>query len=305
MVAILEQVRDIVSQLSLYAWVSTTPTTSYTDELILSPRPETMGILPGYSESIPFSLMQRVLIGTQSMVFEHEGLTVSVNARYPAAVIQGQNHSLGLSVVRIYLLLAFQFNSFGIPLIILVSIPLGFIGLVVSLFIFRSTLSLNSLLGAILLSGIVVNNAIILIDFYRTSVKKVFRSHRGTGRSRAYPIPADYHHIPHDHCGHVADRNRSWGRIKRDSAAGYCGVGRVTCVDIAYPIGGAGDPQPRAAEAGGLAEGYPTTENSILLNNRASADSAIPLFPGDFYIGKVGFGRIGVISDDIDLLYTW
>jgi HAE1 family hydrophobic/amphiphilic exporter-1 len=74
--------------------------------------------------------------------------------------------ALVVSVLLIYLLLAFQFNSLRIPLVILVTVPLGFIGVVLSLYIFKSTLSLNSMLGTILLGGIVVNNAIIMIDFY-------------------------------------------------------------------------------------------------------------------------------------------
>jgi HAE1 family hydrophobic/amphiphilic exporter-1 len=74
--------------------------------------------------------------------------------------------ALGASVVLIYLVVAFQFNSLRIPFVILVTVPLGFIGVVASLYVFDSTLSLNSLLGTILLAGIVVNNAILLIDFY-------------------------------------------------------------------------------------------------------------------------------------------
>lgn len=74
--------------------------------------------------------------------------------------------ALGASVVLIYLVVAFQFNSLRIPLVILITVPLGFIGVVVSLYVFGSTLSLNSLLGTILLAGVVVNNAILLIDFY-------------------------------------------------------------------------------------------------------------------------------------------
>jgi HAE1 family hydrophobic/amphiphilic exporter-1 len=74
--------------------------------------------------------------------------------------------ALGISIVLIYLLLVFQFNSLWIPLVILITIPLGFIGVILSLWIFKSSLNLNSLLGTILLGGIVVNNAIILIDFY-------------------------------------------------------------------------------------------------------------------------------------------
>jgi len=74
--------------------------------------------------------------------------------------------ALAISIILIFLLLAFQFNSLVTPLIILVTVPFGFIGVVLSLFLFKSTLSLNSLLGTILLGGIVVNNAIIMIDFY-------------------------------------------------------------------------------------------------------------------------------------------
>jgi HAE1 family hydrophobic/amphiphilic exporter-1 len=74
--------------------------------------------------------------------------------------------ALAASVVLVYLVLAFQFNSLSIPLVILVTVPLGFIGVVFSLFLFNSTLNLNSMLGTILLAGIVVNNAIIMIDFY-------------------------------------------------------------------------------------------------------------------------------------------
>ncbi len=74
--------------------------------------------------------------------------------------------ALVLSILLIYIVLGIQFNSLRIPLLILVTIPFGFIGVIVSLFVFKSTVSLNSMLGVILLAGIVVNNAIILIDFY-------------------------------------------------------------------------------------------------------------------------------------------
>lgn len=71
-----------------------------------------------------------------------------------------------ICVILIYMVLGIQFNSLRIPIIILTSIPLGLIGVITFLFAAHSTISLNSLLGTILLSGIVVNNAIIIIDFY-------------------------------------------------------------------------------------------------------------------------------------------
>ncbi len=74
--------------------------------------------------------------------------------------------ALVASLVVIYLLLAVQFNSLRVPLVILLTVPLGFIGVIASLYLGGSTLSLNSMLGTILLGGIVVNNAILMIDFY-------------------------------------------------------------------------------------------------------------------------------------------
>ena len=75
-------------------------------------------------------------------------------------------YALGVSLTLIYILLGIQFNSLRTPLVVMTAVPLGFIGVIFSLHIFGSTLSLNSLLGTILLGGIAVNNSIIMIDFY-------------------------------------------------------------------------------------------------------------------------------------------
>jgi HAE1 family hydrophobic/amphiphilic exporter-1 len=73
--------------------------------------------------------------------------------------------AVGLSIAMILLTLIFQMGSFMNSLIVLVAIPLGFIGVLSSLLVFQSTLSLNSVLGVILLNGIAVANSIILVDF--------------------------------------------------------------------------------------------------------------------------------------------
>jgi HAE1 family hydrophobic/amphiphilic exporter-1 len=64
-----------------------------------------------------------------------------------------------------YLILVVQFGSFLDPLAILVSLPLSLIGVVLALWITHDTLNIMSLIGVILLMGIVVKNAILLIDF--------------------------------------------------------------------------------------------------------------------------------------------
>jgi HAE1 family hydrophobic/amphiphilic exporter-1 len=73
--------------------------------------------------------------------------------------------ALLLAVFLVYLVMAAQFESFLHPFVILMTIPLAVIGAVLALAATGSTISVVVLIGAILLAGIVVNNAIVLIDF--------------------------------------------------------------------------------------------------------------------------------------------
>ncbi|MCA9736255.1 MAG: efflux RND transporter permease subunit [Gemmatimonadota bacterium] len=73
--------------------------------------------------------------------------------------------ALGLAILLMYLILVVQFGSFLDPLAILVSLPLSLIGVVLALIITGDTLNIMSMIGVILLMGIVAKNAILLIDF--------------------------------------------------------------------------------------------------------------------------------------------
>lgn len=73
--------------------------------------------------------------------------------------------AIALSVFLIFLTMVFQFGHPMTALLILVAVPLGIIGVISSLLIFGSSLSLNSALGIILLNGLVVANSIILVDY--------------------------------------------------------------------------------------------------------------------------------------------
>ncbi|MGF7058135.1 efflux RND transporter permease subunit [Brassicibacter mesophilus] len=69
------------------------------------------------------------------------------------------------AVLGIYIILLLQFKSFAKPLIILITIPLSLIGSILGLFISRQPLSFMAFLGIVSLVGIVVNNAILLIEY--------------------------------------------------------------------------------------------------------------------------------------------
>jgi HAE1 family hydrophobic/amphiphilic exporter-1 len=73
--------------------------------------------------------------------------------------------ALGLAIMLMYLILVVQFGSFLDPLAILVSLPLSLIGVVIALLVTHDTINIMSLIGVILLMGIVAKNAILLIDF--------------------------------------------------------------------------------------------------------------------------------------------
>jgi HAE1 family hydrophobic/amphiphilic exporter-1 len=80
--------------------------------------------------------------------------------------------ALALAVLLMYLILVVQFGSFLDPLAILLSLPLSLVGVVLILLITGDTLNLMSLIGVILLMGIVAKNAILLIDFAKWNHEK-------------------------------------------------------------------------------------------------------------------------------------
>ncbi len=98
-----------------------------------------------------------------------------------------------IAMLLVYLVLVYQFNSYGEPFIIMLTIPMGLIGVFPALFWVGSTLDMVSGLGIIALVGIVVNNAIVLIDYYnrvkRTNPQfSLAQALAETGRGRIKPI---------------------------------------------------------------------------------------------------------------------
>jgi HAE1 family hydrophobic/amphiphilic exporter-1 len=73
--------------------------------------------------------------------------------------------SILMAVVLIYMVMAAQFERFLDPLIVMLAVPLAFIGVVPTLLLTGTTLNIQSLMGIIMLLGIVVNNAIVLVDY--------------------------------------------------------------------------------------------------------------------------------------------
>ena len=84
-----------------------------------------------------------------------------------------------LILMLVYIVMAAQFESLRYPFIIMFSIPFAFVGFILSLFITGETINLMSLIGAIMLVGIVVKNGIVLVDYINLNRE------RGMGISQA------------------------------------------------------------------------------------------------------------------------
>jgi HAE1 family hydrophobic/amphiphilic exporter-1 len=119
-------------------------------------------------------------------------LAIGGQSRDQAEVFVNVFTALGIAVLLMYLILVVQFGSFLDPIAILISLPLSLIGVVIALIITHDTLNIMSLIGVILLMGIVAKNAILLIDFAKRA-----REQRGlplrealieAGRIRLRPI---------------------------------------------------------------------------------------------------------------------
>ena len=96
-----------------------------------------------------------------------------------------------LIVILVFIVMAAQFESLTYPFIIMFSLPFAFSGVLMALFFTGSTLSVMSLLGGIMLIGIVVKNGIVLIDYItlcRERGMAVINSVVTSGKSRLRPV---------------------------------------------------------------------------------------------------------------------
>lgn len=122
----------------------------------VNPRDQVPRMLTVLTEEILPDIMQK-----------HAGLSFSFEGRQAdrRESVGGLFTGLKLALILIYVLLAIPFKSYWQPLIIMVSIPFGIIGAVIGHMLLGFSLSLMSLFGIVALSGVVVNDSLVFIDF--------------------------------------------------------------------------------------------------------------------------------------------
>jgi HAE1 family hydrophobic/amphiphilic exporter-1 len=107
------------------------------------------------------------------------GPAAGSNETEVTATVQGMALALSLSVVLVYLLMVALYNSYRTPFIIMFAVPVAVVGALGSLALTHQTLNLFSLIGSVLLIGLVTKNGILLVDFAD------MRQREGMGRVEA------------------------------------------------------------------------------------------------------------------------
>ena len=99
--------------------------------------------------------------------------------------------ALLIGVAFIYLILTAQFRSFVLPIVIMIALPLSFVGVFVALFLSGTTLNMFSIIGIVMLMGLATKNGILLVDFIHQQLKEevpLYEAIVAAGKTRLRPI---------------------------------------------------------------------------------------------------------------------
>jgi HAE1 family hydrophobic/amphiphilic exporter-1 len=124
-------------------------------DVYVSPSGEDLGKIAG--------AIDRIVAGTQVPEGVHvdlRGMVLGMRASFKSFAI-----GLSLSVVLVYLILVAQFKSFLDPLLILLAVPTGLTGVLIILYLSGTTLNVMSLMGIVMMVGMVVSNSILIVEF--------------------------------------------------------------------------------------------------------------------------------------------
>ncbi len=118
-------------------------------------------------ENIDIGTMNAKITETLSSYIMPQGYTYEMGGTTEdmQEAFSGLGQALILAIVLVYMIMAAEFEAFSYPLLIMGSIPIAATGGLFGLFIYGEAISITSFLGLIMLAGVVINNAIVLVDY--------------------------------------------------------------------------------------------------------------------------------------------
>ena len=121
------------------------------------------------------------------------GNSIRISGQIPSMIDAFSNMEIGLlfAAVFVYMLMVLNYQNFGDPLVVILALPATFCGIVTMLFVTGTTLSVPSLMGAIMAVGVASANSILLVTFAREQQlegKSAFDAAIAAGRTRIRPV---------------------------------------------------------------------------------------------------------------------
>ena len=103
-------------------------------------------------------------------------MTIGGEEKYAQESLANFFNAMVLALIVIYLILVVLFNSFTEPLIVMLAIPFGLIGVILAFLIHRETMSFLGLIGILGLAGVVVNNSLVMLKFLNKKEEEICRN---------------------------------------------------------------------------------------------------------------------------------
>jgi hydrophobic/amphiphilic exporter-1 (mainly G- bacteria), HAE1 family len=151
------------------------------------------GLVTASLEEFDLGAASSDIDGRLSTLARRSGLDYDIRgqSREMEVSLQSLKFALALAVFLVYVIMAATFESFRHPFVILFSIPLAIVGVIPVLGVVGIPISVLVLIGGIVLAGIVVNNAIVLVDYVNQLRRRgldLYDALRTAGRARLRPI---------------------------------------------------------------------------------------------------------------------
>ncbi len=159
------------------------------DHIDLQRKVTITGNIIGNNNQEVFTKIQQILDSYQlpsGYKFKQSGDSEDMAQSFMYAV-----QALMIGVAFIYMILTAQFRSFVLPLVIMVALPLSFVGVFIALLAFHSTLNMFSIIGIIMLMGLAAKNGILLVDFINHQLREgieLIEAIVNAGKTRLRPI---------------------------------------------------------------------------------------------------------------------
>ena len=165
------------------------------------------------------AVTQKINAAVEKPGFFPEGVALRADgdSKFFAETFSSMGLAMLTSFALVYVLMVILYSSFLTPFVIMFSVPVALVGALYGWRVTHQTLNLFSLIGIIMLFGLVAKNGILLVDYANTHAPSRLARRRGDARGGGYSLAADRHDDGGDGVRHAAARTGP-GRRRRVSA---------------------------------------------------------------------------------------